>query len=180
MDIPNGKKERNTLFRVAFTGPECSGKTTMSRWCAESFNLPWVPEQARSYLADKQEYGRHDVLKIGALQFTENHAHERVVCDTELTVIRIWEKEKYGDISSQISLLSQQEVYTLLFLCAPDIPWKFDPLRENPLDRDRLFQCYHDDLVHRGISFTILSGPLAQRERTIQEHFNKHLIFAPK
>jgi nicotinamide riboside kinase len=27
-------------------------------------------------------------------------------------------------------------------LCSPDIPWEPDPLRENPHDRDRLFQVY--------------------------------------
>ena len=174
----NGKNPDKSSFRVAFTGPECSGKTTLSRWCAAQFNLPWVSEKARDFLKDNSTYNRQDIAKIGEIQFNENHAQNRLICDTELTVIRIWEKVKFGAISSSIEVLSQQESYDVLFLCVPDIPWIQDPLRENPLDRDLLYICYEDDLKSRGIHYVTLHGSLENRKLTILEHFKKHRIFA--
>jgi len=180
MGNSNGVTLNKGSFRVAFTGPECSGKTTLSLWCAKTFHLPWIPEQARSYLTGKTEYQREDLWRIGALQFHENQAQSPCICDTELTVVRLWEEEKFGQISSTIHELSLQESYTILFLCAPDIPWIYDPLRENPHDRERLYVRYKEDLDKRGISYVELKGVLEDRKKTIEKHFHKHHIFVPQ
>jgi nicotinamide riboside kinase len=54
------------------------------------------------------------------------------------------------------------------FLCAPDIPWEPDPLRENPSDRDRLFEIYQRELVAFNRPFTILKGDLKTRQELIK------------
>ena len=41
--------------RIAFTGPECSGKSTMAKWLADEYSLKIVEEYAREYLQKKRD-----------------------------------------------------------------------------------------------------------------------------
>jgi nicotinamide riboside kinase len=43
-------------------------------------------------------------------------------------------------------------------LCAPDIPWEDDPMRENPDDRHLLFEKYVNVLNTYKKDFIIVSG----------------------
>ena len=47
---------------------------------------------------------------------------------------------------------------SLYLLCTPDIPWIPDPFRENPHDRDQLFDIYHQELTGLGNPFVIITG----------------------
>ena len=39
-------------LKIAFTGPESSGKTTLSEWVSQTYNMDLVEEYAREYLKD--------------------------------------------------------------------------------------------------------------------------------
>ena len=156
-----------TCFRIAFTGPECSGKTTLALWLAQHLNLPFVAEYSRVFLSNKSTYSSQDVQHIGKEQFRLNQEKNQAVCDTEMTVVRIWENVKYGKISAEIEALSALESIDILFLCKPDIPWVYDPLRENPNDREMLYELYYHDLCARNRNFTVVEGELSQRKSRI-------------
>ncbi|MBM3165702.1 MAG: ATP-binding protein [Bacteroidetes bacterium] len=153
--------------KIAFTGPECSGKTTLALWLSEHLSLPLVEEQARNYLAGKCSYSWEDVQNIGQRQFEMNQTALNCICDTEMTVIRIWEKVRYGSISNTTEELSAKDSYTLLFLCQPDFPWESDPLREHPNERASLFSLYQQDLGFRGLKYHVLQGNLEERKSKI-------------
>jgi len=161
------EKMKQTPLKIAFTGPECSGKTTLALWLSDHLALPYVEEYAREYLSNIEPYSREDVQNIGQQQFAMNHASMRCVCDTEMTVIRIWEKVKYHGISTLTEELSAQDSYDWLFLCEPDFPWEPDPLRENPEDRASLFSLYQQDLDLRGLKHHVLRGDLVERKSKI-------------
>jgi nicotinamide riboside kinase len=97
-------------------------------------------------------------------------SHEsKIVVDTESIVSKIWLEEKYG---KQFDWLEDQilnEQFDLYFLCAPDIPWEYDPLRENPHDRDRLFDLFKNELDERKLSYQIISGNEEQRQKMVDE-----------
>lgn len=159
------------MRRIAFTGPESSGKTTLAKWVADQFNCPWVPEVARDYLTERNgvyEQADLDAMAIEQVEKWEQISNEPfVVYDTEMTVLEIWSQVKYGEVSSNITALSANQHIDHYFLCSPDIPWEEDPLRENPTDRDELFERYHQSLVRKNVVFTVLSGPLEQRKQSI-------------
>lgn len=159
------------MRRIAFTGPESSGKTTLAKWAADQFNCPWVPEVARDYLTERNgvyEQADLDAMAIEQVEKWEQISNEPfVVYDTEMTVFEIWSQVKYGEVSSNITALSANQQIDHYFLCLPDIPWEEDPLRENPTDRDALFERYHQSLVRKNVVFTILSGLLEQRKQSI-------------
>ncbi len=90
------------------------------------------------------------------------------VADTEMHVFQVWSQVKYAEVSPVINDLLQQQHFDHYFLCAPDIPWEPDPLRENPDDRQQLFEFYLAALQKNGRSFTILSGPLEKRQELIK------------
>lgn len=162
-----------TSFRIVFTGPESSGKTTTVQAVSDILQWPWVPEVAREFLT--KTHGQYDVallLEMAEAQFNviEQHGHnnDRFLCDTDILTYLIWQKEKYGYISSSIQAYWAKQKPNAYILCKPDIPWESDPLRENPHDRDRLFFMYEKYLKESHVPYLVLSGTLNDRvEKTL-------------
>lgn len=154
-------------LRLAFTGPESSGKTTLANWSAAHFELPVIAEFARTYLQDRPMYVRQD-LDIMAQQQAALWPKGGFVADTEMHVFQIWSEVKYAELSPVISQLLQEQQFAHYFLCAPDIPWEEDPLRENPHDRQQLFALYLKVLEENNRSYTVLEGPLEKRQELIK------------
>jgi NadR type nicotinamide-nucleotide adenylyltransferase len=170
----NGSEPAQALIRkVAVLGPECSGKTTLSKALAAHFGATWVAEVARGYLERTDgAYKEPDLLLIAKAQLAEERAMFEahsigppsfLFCDTEMITIRIWSQEKYGRVDTALERLVQQNNYDHFLLCRPDIPWEADPLRENPTDRDRLFHLYEAALIELGRPYTIIEGTPEQR-----------------
>lgn len=168
-------------IKIAITGPESSGKTTLS----EALNKHYedsilVPEFAREYLNKlNRKYQYSDLLKIAKgqkkIELIERKKNKIIILDTTLQVIKIWSMEKYKKCDPWI--LDQKENYTHYLLCKPDFTWKPDPLRENPFDRDRLFNVYLKDLNNK--TFTIISGNQKSRFMTAKKIIN-HYLEMPK
>jgi nicotinamide riboside kinase len=147
------------LLKIIVTGPESSGKTTLCNALSKHFNLPFSKEYAREYLNTlKRDYNPDDLLKIakGQLQ-TENGLQ---LVDTDLITLKIWSEYKYGScddwITSQIEKQKQEKRFYLL--CKPDILWINDPQRENPNDREELFEIYKQELDDLGHKYFIVEG----------------------
>lgn len=163
------------MQRIVVTGPESSGKTTLAAALATHYGTVWVPEQSRPYLHTLQRpYEEGDLRRIGEQQvhmedeLVETVAMLRtpwIICDTDLITIRIWGEEKYGRSDPWIVQQTGQRPYALWLLCAPDMPWEPDPLRENPNDRDRLFDVYERTLRALGKPYVIMRGAHAERMR---------------
>ncbi|MCB9170418.1 MAG: ATP-binding protein [Flavobacteriales bacterium] len=155
--------------RIAITGPESSGKTTLARAVAAHYGAPWVPEFAREYLERiDRPYVEADLIAIAKGQLAAEEARADasdplLVCDTDMITLRIWSQEKYGRVAPELEQLMQGTHYDLALLCRPDIPWEYDPLRENPHDRDRLFEVYHETLIELQRPFVIIEGDRRDR-----------------
>ena len=152
-------------LKIAFTGPESSGKTTMAELISEAYCTSFIPEYAREFLKDKTTYTLADLDEIAKKQveLCKASKNKLVISDTEMTVMIIWSQEKFKEVSPIIEFLWKAQDFDHLFLCAPDIPWEADKLRENPLDRERLFQLYEVVLENSKKPFTILKGTIEQR-----------------
>ena len=161
------------MRKVAIVGAESSGKTTLAVALGAALGGVVVEEFARTYL---QEHGPHyteaDLLTIAVAQArAEDAAMARsaelqaraVVCDTDMLTIRIWSEEKFGRCDPWIIEASEHRPYDLCLLCRPDIPWEPDPLRENPHDRDRLFNVYEAMLKELGKPFVVIGGTPKER-----------------
>ena len=93
------------LLKIVVTGPESSGKTTLAAALAAALDTVWVPEFARTYLAHLgRPYERNDLINIrlGQAAWEEWYAQHlstspshHLVCDTDWTVLHVWEAYKF-------------------------------------------------------------------------------------
>lgn len=163
------ERSSEDILRIAVVGPESSGKSTLCSLLAERLEAPRVDEFARAYLGRLgRPYVEGDLLHIARGQCAWEdaaalRARRLIVCDTDMITIRIWSEEKFGRCHPWIIQQSEHRSYDLWLLCAPDIPWEADPLRENPHDRDRLFEVYEKMLIRLGKPYRIIRGAHEER-----------------
>lgn len=136
----------------------------MSLWLSGHLSCEMVPEYAREYLSVNMDYQIEDLNAIAKEQYLRNSASKNLIIDTEMLVMKIWCEEKYTICSKDILALYKEQKIDHYFLCSPDIPWESDTLRENPNDRERLFEVYERNLLEIGASFNILSGSIEARK----------------
>lgn len=154
------------MIRIAVTGPESSGKTTLAKDLSRILEASLVEEYSREYLEiNGPRYHKLDLIKIARenLRRIQTEEGNSIVCDTEFLVMKIWFEEKYGSIDPEIEKYWQETPFDLFVLCHPEIPWIPDPLRENPFDRDRLFDIYLKELEQSGKPFLIVRGSPQER-----------------
>ena len=144
------------------TGPESSGKSALTEKLADHLTAPAIAEVARTYLQTRSIYLPSDLLEIARQQAKAEAAaqvrSQLAVADTDLQVVYIWWQERFGPVPESLSHAYRQQTRRHYLLCRPDIPWTPDPLRENPHDRERLFDCYLEDLERRNLAYSIVEG----------------------
>jgi NadR type nicotinamide-nucleotide adenylyltransferase len=159
------------IHRIAITGPESSGKTTLAEALAAYYGTRWVPEYAREYLAALgRPYRFEDIGAIarGQLQRedrTAPWAERFLFCDTEPIVAKIWSEFKFRRCDPWILAALENRPYALYLLTDIDLPWEDDPLREHPTRRAPLFDLYYRELVARRLPFEVISGSRRARLR---------------
>ncbi len=164
------------MIKIAFTGPESSGKTTLCKALADELKCLWISEYAREYLENKNNYEMSDLDVMALEQVLKWDAIKNqplILCDTEMLVYKIWSEVKFGKLSETIKQLYEAQYFDFYFLCKPDIPWQPDPMRENENNRDELFELYSAELIATHRPYKILTGSLENRigqvKKTIAE-----------
>ncbi len=172
-------ENRNQIKKIVFTGPECSGKTTLSNTIANKLSVPLVTEYARDYLNNlDREYCYSDLVQIakGQIKSEKEHIHNNsqskiLVCDTNLQVIKIWSQIKYSKCDPFI--INNQDENAFYVLCCPDFLWQYDPLREHKNKRMMLFKKYQQDLEKEKYNFIIAAGPHKKRISFVIDEIKK-------
>ncbi len=161
---------KSKQIRIAITGPESSGKSSLAEALGQLFNCPVVPEYARGFLeASQGHYSFEDIdhMLCGQLEQEDMLASNTplLICDTDALVCHIWQAFKYGKVSDYTTRMFEQRHYDLFVLCNIDVAWESDPLRENPdpLDRLQLFQLYQSALANQHKNYVVARGDLSQR-----------------
>ena len=86
----------DSIKKIAITGPESTGKSTLARQLAEHYKTVWVPEYARTYINQlNRPYERYDLMEMAKGQISQEEkllleSNNFLFCDTELSVIKIW------------------------------------------------------------------------------------------
>jgi NadR type nicotinamide-nucleotide adenylyltransferase len=165
VEIPPVKK-------VVVIGPECTGKSELSKFLAAHFKTEWVPEYARGYIDNLvRPYQQSDLLSIahGQVRLEDEwirDANKVLICDTNLYVIKIWSEFKFGDCPTEILDTIAKRPYDLYLLTYIDIPWENDPQREHPHEREKLYSIYLEHLKNQSVPFVEIKGEREQRRQT--------------
>jgi NadR type nicotinamide-nucleotide adenylyltransferase len=157
------------IKRIAITGPESTGKSSLAEKLANHFGTRWVPEYARAYLEKLgRPYEKSDLVEMAKGQMLQEDemvkkADRLLFCDTDLLVFKIWCQHRFGHLHPTISENYERRQYHLYLLTNIDIPWKYDPQREHPHLRQFFFQWYERELKKKDQPYVIISGDHRQR-----------------
>ena len=159
------------MFKIAITGPESTGKSTLAEKLAKHFNTDYIPEYSRTYLENFEgQYTENDVVEIAKGQYNlileeEKNNPEILIADTETIVCKIWVEYVFKHSNETIDEILKQQDFDLYLLCDIDLPWVYDPLRENPNleERKELFEIYKKTLTKMNVPFGIVRGDDEER-----------------
>lgn len=167
------------IQRIILTGPESTGKSALTTHLAARFKVPFALEYARIYLEEHGPSYTYDLL----LTMSRGHLkHQRAtvpdsarlgVLDTDLINYKIWCEVVYGRCHEEILARLEQETTHAYLLCYPDLPWTPDPLRENPDDREVLFNRHVAEIERLGRPYVVIKGEGAIRYAAAEAGFLK-------
>ncbi len=173
------------MYKVGIIGPESTGKSTLAKYLANRYHGIYVPEYAREYmeaLAPSYNYTYDDVLRIAHHQVEQlrtythndsnisnvnylNDSNENnennltppvVFFDTELIITKVWFLHKYGTCPDFLENALHTCPMDVYLLCYPDLPWVYDPVRENPDLRQYLYDWYEREIQSLNIPYYII------------------------
>jgi NadR type nicotinamide-nucleotide adenylyltransferase len=159
------------MFKIAITGPESTGKTALAKQLADYFQSPWVPEYAREYVENLTvPYTYDDVCNIARKQIQEELFYENSVSnnkfvffDTDLILTKVWFSYCFNVIPDFLTDRIKSGFFDLYLLCAPDLEWEPDPVREHGGDRDYFFDWYRAEIEQTGKPYVVVNGIGDQR-----------------
>lgn len=167
--------DANRKIRVAITGPESTGKTTLAIELSHIFAGRFIPEYAREYVENlTSHYTYHDVEAIARKQVeqyieAQNHPEKIIFFDTWLIITKVWFEWVFGRYPLWLEDSILNCPMDLYLLCKPDLPWIADRVRENGGEnRIKLYEKYRDELIRYGFRFVEVGGTeLARTELAI-------------
>jgi NadR type nicotinamide-nucleotide adenylyltransferase len=174
----------NWLKKVVVTGPESTGKTTLSEALALHLHIPWIPEYARSYVEglirpytyqDVEIISRYQIMKEKEMDVTSPKSI--LLMDTWLIMTKVWFEVVYGSSPEWIEQYISAAKIDLFLVCRPDLPWMADPVRENGGEmRNILFDRYCKEINLHGFPLAIVEGNGEIRFRNALELLKHHHI----
>lgn len=151
---------------VIISGPESSGKSTLTMELANYYSVEGVPEYARDYVVRlNRPYNCVDVETIARRQVAfykimrrQKNMDDLVFFDTFLVVSKVWFQEVFKLCPVWLHNAILENIPDLVLLCKPDITWTDDGVRENPQNRQYLFNCYENEFNYYGINYHLVDG----------------------
>ena len=146
---------------ILVCGPESTGKSTICRQMALRLNARMIVDYSRFYLsAYGLNYDENDISIMAQIHQNQLMAIKdgTIILDSFLLNYKIWLAYKYGSFNPQIEESLKKFKPDVCLLMQADLPWEPDLMRENELDRHKLFSLYEKEIDKLGWSCTIISG----------------------
>jgi nicotinamide riboside kinase len=168
----------NVVEMVVFVGAESTGKSTLVEYLAREFDTVYVPEIGRYIWEEKQgQLDAGDYVDI-ALKHRQaesealGRARRYLFVDTNAltTLLLGYEFGQVTDAPDELLRCADECAtrYAHHFVCADDIPFVQDGVREGETWRGRIHKLVLADLQARGIAYTIVSGSVEERAAQVR------------
>ena len=150
---------------VVITGAESTGKSTLAESLALHYKVPYIREIARDYVESlNRNYNYNDIIQIAKSQVEilkgyKDSKHPFIFVDTWLIITKIWFEKVYNLIPDWLIEEIKNTEIDLFLLCDIDLPWEYDPIRENGgIQREILHKTYIEELKRYNFKYKIVSG----------------------
>jgi nicotinamide riboside kinase len=165
------------------TGAESTGKSALTEWLANYFNVPYIPEFARSYIENlRRPYTYEDVEEIAMTQIKQineykNTSYPFIFADTWLIITKVWFELVFGESPLWLENEIKNTPVNLFLVCDIDLPWIPDPVRENGGEkRVMLHKKYLEIIKENHFDYKIVSGKNSERYNNSLKIIKKKLI----
>jgi HTH-type transcriptional repressor of NAD biosynthesis genes len=171
--------------RVCLMGPESTGKTTLAASLARDLQTVWVPEYARTHLAQQEgqpvlaDFAPIALGQAASEQSLARDANRVLICDSDALTTALYAEALCGEVPAEVQALAEAGRYDLTLLTAPDVPYVPEPLRYLPHARERFFERCVQALEAHGRRYHVLSGGWAARRRSARAAIDALLAPAP-
>ena len=168
------------MIKIAITGPESTGKTSLAQNLAQEFDTLCTSEFARNYLDEiNRPYEFEDIEIIAKNQRKLEDelfpkANKILFCDTDILVTKIWSEFVFKKCDPWIIQKFEANDYDLYLLCNIDIVWEYDPQREHPHKRQELFDIYKNTLDASKFPYKIVNETGNQRTQNAIKAIQKY------
>lgn len=163
-------KLKTTSKIIVITGAESTGKSVLTKWLANHFKVPFIPEFAREYVEKlNRDYNYSDVEFIAKKQVSQLHELQKsdypyIFSDTWLIITKIWFEVVFNQIPSWIDETIKNTPIDLFLVCDTNLPWIPDPVRENGgKQRELLQKKYINTIEEYGFNYKIVRGKNKER-----------------
>jgi NadR type nicotinamide-nucleotide adenylyltransferase len=160
---------RTRVVRVVLTGSESTGKSTLAAELASRYAVELVPEFVRAFAEKKGaaiDFGDHGPIARGQMAL-EDAAIARgdrlVIQDTDLLSTVVYCRHYFGRCPEWIEEAAATRLPDLYLLCATDIDWIADGVRDRGHMRDEMQQLFVDAVRASGARFVDVAGSPARR-----------------
>ena len=161
------------MIRIAVTGSECTGKTTLAEAMAKHYDTVWVPEFARRFVEEKgaaPEYADVEAIARGQMALEDRIGSEAgglLIQDTDLLSTIVYSRHYYGDCPWWIEEELRARAGDLYLLADIDVPWTADSDQRDRGDRrEEMHGLFRAALESRGLNFAELHGSPRNRKGT--------------
>lgn len=142
-------------LRVALVGPECSGKSTLTKQLATAFNTTFAPEYARTYIEslppDRLDKlygpdGRFDaetmryfiIGQAASMEAQARQCNQVVFSDTEALITAAWCEHFLGSVPGFVTEQLARQRFDLYLLSSATEGWLQDGQRVHPDQESRV------------------------------------------
>jgi nicotinamide riboside kinase len=168
----------DVVEKVVFVGAESTGKSTLVEYLAREFDTVYVPEIGRTVWEQKKGQLNVDDYVDIAVKHRQAEAealasaNRYLFVDTSaLTTLLLG--YCFGHVQQAPAELLRyaddcRQRYAHHFVCADDIPFEQDGVRESEDWRTRIQALVLEDLEARGIAYTIVRGTVEERAAQVR------------
>lgn len=164
---------RDLITKVVFLGAPSTGKTTLAKALANTYDTVWMSEYGREYWDAHQQNRRLTLEQL--VEIAEEHriredtqildANKFFFIDTDATTTFMFSVYYHGEAHSRLIELAAETIhrYDLFFLCGTDIPYDDTWDRSGEMNRQLFQEQIEADLLQRNIPIISLTGSLSER-----------------
>src|SRR5262249_43951867 len=136
------------MIRVVFTGSESTGKSTLAAAVAKHYGVEVVPEFVRAFAEQRGgviEFSDHGPIARGQMALEDEYvarAPTLLIQDTDLLSTVVYCKHYFGRCPEWIEEAARARRPDLYLLCATDVPWIADGVRDRGHVRDEMQELF--------------------------------------